>query len=273
MTCADGVTIAADLVVPDAPRRAALLAPAMGVPRRFYRPFVEHLAGAGVAVLSFDYRGMAGSARRGIDPSLDDWAELDLPAALARLRGAAPGVPVAWIGHSMGGQLLGLVRDPAPVDRALLVAAQHGHWRNWPRPARYAMAALWWGVIPALIRAAGRWPMAAVGQGDDVPARAARQWARWGRDREYVVGHARRRGGPSGFDGYRGALVGYALADDRYAPASTVRPLIEAFGAARGEVRVVRPADVGVARLGHFGAFRPAARRLWDEWVGWLTSA
>ena len=54
----DGARLDADLVAPAAPRRAALLAPALGVPRRFYRPFAEFLAAEGVAVLAVDYRGV-----------------------------------------------------------------------------------------------------------------------------------------------------------------------------------------------------------------------
>src|SRR5688572_27436778 len=95
VVAADGTALAADLYRPAAPRQGALLAPALGVSRRFYRGFAEFLAAAGVAVLVPDYRGMGGA-------TLSDWAELDLPAALAHLRGVAPDVPLAWIGHSMG---------------------------------------------------------------------------------------------------------------------------------------------------------------------------
>src|SRR5687768_13651679 len=95
---ADGVRLGADLYrSPAAPRRAALLAPALGVPRKFYRPFAEFLAGEGVATLVVD-------CRSGRDAALHDWADRDLPAALAHLRAAIPEVPLAWIGHSMGGQ-------------------------------------------------------------------------------------------------------------------------------------------------------------------------
>src|SRR5688572_13524152 len=83
------------------PRRAALLAPALGVPARFYRPFAEFLAGEGIATLVAECRG----------PTLRAWADEDLPAALARLRAAYPGLPIAWIGHSMGGQLFGMIPD------------------------------------------------------------------------------------------------------------------------------------------------------------------
>ena len=252
---ADGARVECDLHAAAAPRCAALLAPALGVPRRFYAPFAGWLAAEGITTL------VAG----GRDTTLHDWADLDLPAALARLRGEHE--RVVWIGHSMGGQLFGLLAD-APVERALFVAAQHGHWRNWRGWPRYAMAALWYLGIPALTAATGRFPMRPVG-GQDVPAGIAREWASWGRSRDYVVGFARARGA-SAFTRYTGPLRSYAITDDRYAPLSTVRPLAAAFTATRAEVREVSPARYGLDRLGHFGPFRPSAQALWAEWRDWL---
>jgi predicted alpha/beta hydrolase len=255
VVAADGVRVACDLYAAAGPRCAALLAPALGVPLRFYAPFAEWLASEGITTL------VAG----GRDTTLRDWADLDLPAALAHLR--AQHAAVVWIGHSMGGQLFGLLND-APVERALFVAAQHGHWRNWHGWPRYAMAALWYVGIPALTAATGRLPMRPVG-GQDVPAGIAREWASWGRSRDYVVGVARSRGA-SAFTRYAGPLVSYAISDDRYAPLSTVRPLAAAFTATRAEVREVSPARYGLTRMGHFGPFRPTARKLWAEWRDWL---
>jgi predicted alpha/beta hydrolase len=276
LTCADGTPLAATLFNCPAPTRAIMFAGALGVPRRFYAPFLAHLASAGAAVLTFDYRGMADSAPsslRGYDATLDDWADLDLPAALSFLRSSFPSLPLTWIGHSMGGQLLGLCAadvlspsgsahvgtrgtSPAPVSHAILIAAQHGHWRNWQGWPRYAMAALWWLGIPLSTRLTGRLPMRTFGQGLDAPAGVARQWAGWGRSRDYIVGHARRRSRRSGFDSYRGSLVSYAITDDTYAPPSTVRPLVAAFTATRGEYRELAPRDLGVDKIGHFGAFK-----------------
>ncbi|MCB9561061.1 MAG: alpha/beta fold hydrolase [Kofleriaceae bacterium] len=274
----DGWALAADLLAPAdvAPRAAVVLAPALAVPRAYYRALAIHLAAGGLAVLSIDYRGVGESRPsrlRGFPAALHDWADLDLTAALAHVRGAYPGLPVAWFGHSMGGQLFGLLREPA-VDRVLLVGAQHGHWRHWPGPSRYLMAALWHVVIPGMVAVAGRLPMGAVGRGEDVPPEVAREWARWGRDRDYVVGFAHRRGGACAFDTYAGPLRAYAISDDRYAPATTVRPLIEAFRATRGELIEVAPASVGARALGHFGVFsRDRALPLWDAWRAWLGGA
>ncbi len=243
---ADGTALAATLWTPARARAAVIVAPALGVRRKFYEPLGAFL-GEELVTLTIDYRDRT-------DATLHDYAALDLPTAIEHLRPL--GLPITWLGHSMGGQLFGLLRDP-PIARALFVAAQHGHWRNWRGLARYAMAALWWGVIPASV-AIGRTTMPG---GMALPPAVAREWARWGRDRRYLLRAATH---PCAFDTWTGTLRALALAGDRYAPLSTVRPLVAAYARASTSVEIVE------GSYGHFGAFRPAARALWADWRAWL---
>jgi predicted alpha/beta hydrolase len=272
----DGYPLAADLHLPDgAPVAAALVAPAMGVPRRYYAAFASYLARAGIAALAVDVRGVGGSrpARlRGFEATLAGWGEHDLAGALDALAGRFPRVKLLWVGHSAGGQLFGLVDGP-PVSGALLVASQSGHWRHWDGLWRVVMAGMWWAVVPALASTVGYLPLRALGQGEDVPKGVALEWARWGRHPEYILPHARARGGAA-FARYDGPLRAYAIADDAYAPAAAVRALVAGYSAARAEVRVVRPEDVGERRIGHFGFFRPHFEAtLWGDALAWLRGA
>jgi predicted alpha/beta hydrolase len=269
----DGFRLAADLHLPaGAPRLVALVASAMGVKRRLYAPLADFLAEAGIATLRFDYRGIGDSrprgSLRGFRGRLSDWAELDLTAALDELDRRFPGVPLAWIGHSVGGQLLGLV-DGARVDRALLVASQHGHWRLWDGAARYRMATLWY-AIPAVTAAVGYLPMRRMVGGEDVPAGVARQWARWGRSRGYLTDYLHERDGTRAFS-FAGPLRSYAISDDSYAPPRTVEGLLSALPHAQRELHVLRPADLGVRAIGHFDLFRDRFRdSWWTEARSWL---
>src|SRR5262245_36954536 len=89
LVAADRQTLVADLTVPAGEVRAtAVIAPAMAVPRRLYRGFCAYLATRGVATLVPDYRGIGDSLverGRGRDVRVDQWAYLDIPAALADL--------------------------------------------------------------------------------------------------------------------------------------------------------------------------------------------
>lgn len=276
VTARDGYALAGDLFLPgEAPRAAVLVAPAMGVPRGYYARFAAFLAGQGMAALTVDYRGVGGSRRgglRGLPATLRDWGERDLAGAADHLAARVPGVPLLWVGHSVGGQLLGLVED-VPLAGALLVAAQSGHWRLWSGAWRARIFLLWHAVIPGLVPLLGRLPAAVLGGGEDVPPGVAREWAAWGRRRDYVMSYARPLGG-RGFARLTAPIVSYAIADDRYAPERSVRELLGYYRAAPTELRVVRPEALGERHVGHFGFFRARFEEtLWREALAVLSRA
>ncbi len=276
LRAADGYALAADLHhPPGGVAAAAVLAPAMGVRREFYRPVASWLAEGGVAVLVPDYRGIGGSAPaslRGFPARLRDWAELDLQAALDAVGARFPDATRVWLGHSVGGQILGLLREP-PVERAVFVGAQSGWAGHWDGLGRLTMLGLWYVAVPALVAATGLLPMKTFRQGEDVPPGVALEWARWGRQRDYVLSYARGREGLA-FERWRGGLRSYAIADDGYAPRRAVEALAGMYRAARAEVRVVAPRDLGADAIGHFGCFKPRFKdTLWREWRDALLGA
>lgn len=267
-TASDGHKLVADLYTGTGSARAAVvIAPAMGVRRSFYGAFAAYLAERGATVLVFDYRGIGGSrppALAGYGARLSDWGERDIPAAIAALAARAPGLPIAYVGHSIGGQVLGLAPAP-PLSRVVFIASQSGYFGHWSGLGRAAMAGLWYVAVPLSVAIAGRLPMALVGQGEDVPAGVASEWAAWGRSPEYIMSVARGRAG-LGFETIDAPLFAYAITDDTYAPRRGVEALAGYYRRAQSEIRELRPADHGVREIGHFGAFRTAVgQTLWPE--------
>ncbi len=272
----DGFPLAATFALPAGePWGAALVAPAMGVPRRHYAPLQAFFAREGLASLALDYRGIGGSAPprlRGFRATLHDWAELDLAAALEALRARFSRLPLAYVGHSVGGQIFGLLPQP-DVRAALFFASQSGHPRHWRGARRLLLASLWNGLLPLLAGALGYLPMRAFGQGEDLPAGVAREWARWGRRRDYVLSYARPRGG-LGFARWDGRLCAYGFTDDGYAPEAAVRALVAMYERAQSELRIVSPRELGVPAIGHFGWLRPSFEApLWAPALAFLRDA
>ena len=267
----DGYAIAAELFLPEKdPRAAVLIAGAMAVRATFYAQLASHLAQQGAAALTFDYRGIGASRPEGtlrrFPATFHDWGERDLGGALDFLAQRFAGLPLLFVGHSAGSQLMGLVPEPR-ARAALFVASGTAWWRNYTGRTRAILASLFFAGIPTLVPLLGRLPMSLMGGGGgEVPPGVALEWARWARDPRYVYAYAEPRGG-LGFTRYEGPLLSLAIADDQYAPAAAVEHLAALYTRARKEQRTILP---GPAPIGHFGFFR--RRELWDEPVRWLLS-
>ena len=117
----DGYELGASLFLPRGVKRhAVLINSATAVPRKIYRGFAGYLARRGCAVLTYDYRGIGDSRQKslvgfneprslvGFKASMSDWAALDVTAAVAWMRERYHGLPLSYVGHSFGGQALGL---------------------------------------------------------------------------------------------------------------------------------------------------------------------
>jgi predicted alpha/beta hydrolase len=120
--------------------------------------------------------------------------------------------------------------------------------------------------MPLLTRALGYFPMRRFGMGEDLPAGVALEWARWGRSPEYL-------GDWSGHAALAAPILSFSFADDPFAPRAAVDALHARYGSRELARRHVAPADVGAARIGHFGFFRPGvAPGLWRETADWLAA-
>lgn len=140
--CADKVEIAATKYPPSIDIKAAvIIAPATGIKRQFYANFATYLANNGYGVLTFDNRGIGESLTGKIQHSKADiqaWGEKDLPAVLAQLKQAFPDTRYHLIGHSAGGQLVGLMPNANELSSLFNVACSSGslknmHWLHKPK--------------------------------------------------------------------------------------------------------------------------------------------
>ena len=178
---ADGYLLGATLFLPrGAKRHAVLINSATAVPRKIYKGFAGYLARRGCAVLTYDYRGIGDSRLRalvgynqprslvGFEASMSDWAALDTTAAVAWMRERYKDLPLSYVGHSFGGQALGLLANNREVSRALLIAAQAGYWKLMASPERYRVFAMLNLVGTPLTRLLGYAPGWS-GLGEDLP--------------------------------------------------------------------------------------------------------
>lgn len=252
---------------------AVLIQSAMGAKRRYYDRYARFLATSGFVTLTFDYRGIGGSrprSLRGFSASLTDWAERDCAGAIGWLIAQHRPRQLLLVGHSLGGQLLGLIPDNQRIDAMLAIAAQSGYWGLWRGRRRYFMWMLWHVLMPGMTRLCSYFPGKRLRMSDDLPAGVARQWAHWGRNPDYIVDDA---GAPirEHFASFTGPIRSYSFSDDIHAPRPAVESLIGCYTQAPKELNHRTPADLNAGRIGHFGFFREEFRdSLWAETTAWL---
>src|SRR4030081_81501 len=248
----DGYLLRATLFLPrGAKRHAVLINSATAVPRKIYRGFAGYLARRGCAVLTYDYRGTGDSRQKalggynppkslvGFKASMSDWAALDATAAVAWMRERYKTMPLNYVGHSFGGQALGLLANNGEVSRALLIAAQAGYWKLMASPERFRVYAMLNFVGTPLTRLLGYAPGWS-GLGEDLPKGVFEQWVRWVMSERYLFDDPKLKA-LSNFEKYRGAMRALCLADDPWATRSAVSLLCSGFTAIEPEILTITP--------------------------------
>lgn len=255
------------------PWATVLIAGAMGVRQDFYEPLARFLAENGIHALTFDYRGMGASREgslRGLQADVMTWAQSDLDAMLREARSAGPSLPAFALGHSLGGQLFGAVREGSRLDAIVTVTAGSGWYRHnhlMPLQVRF----FWFVAIPLLTPLFGYFPGKRLRMVGDLPAGVAWQWRRWGTHPEYLLceGEEMRHR----FDAVGAPVLGFSFEDDAIITRPAVDQLHGFYRNARVERRHLAPGDAGRGRIGHFGYFLPASRdNLWRDTLDWLRS-
>ena len=122
ITTQNGHVISASFFRPMGEAKASvLIVSAMGTSQKYYAPFAAWLALQGFLVATFDYSGTGLSRQvdlRELKVNIVDWAQFDCHAMVNAISTEAPDRPLYWLGHSLGGQILGFVPNRDRVAKA-----------------------------------------------------------------------------------------------------------------------------------------------------------
>ena len=264
-----GHSVAARLFLTDTVAQGiCIIAPATGVAQYLYDDFARWLNRQGFHALTFDYDGMglsvAGHPRHSRSDKLS-WGEYDCPAVLNYVVEQFPDLERIWIGHSVGGHMLGMMPSVARIDRAITVAAGTGTWWYNSAPTRRIAWLLWYVLVPAIVPVLGYWPGKRLGIMCDMPRGVMMQWRRWCLRKDYCVGSEgewlRQR-----FAGVDLPIESLAFSDDEMMSLNNVSRLHAFFTGADVKRTLIRPADVGVRRIGHIGWHKARYEGLWNAY-------
>src|SRR5690606_24956894 len=182
-----------------------------------------------------------------------------------------PELPLHWVGHSLGGQLLGLIPNRDRIDRVITVATGTGYWlqNTWR-----TKSVVWWlgfVIVPLALRVAGYFPGKRLRKVGDLPFGVMQQWRRWCLNREYVVG-AEGDQVRAAYASVRIPMLSLSFTDDEMMSAKGIKSLHGLYVNAPVEYRRIAPREIGARHIGHFGFFRPQFEQtLWPLVLQWLS--
>jgi predicted alpha/beta hydrolase len=274
LACADGRELAANWFGADRRRGVILISAGTGFPQTFYFKLAHYCADRGYDTLVYDYRGMGSSAPRdlaGETTRMSDWGLLDMRAALSAAAERAQGAPVATLGHSIGGQFLGLLTNHALARVHVQIATSVGYWPWELAPFKYLAWWFWRIHGPLMIQLKGYIPTGGGWSGLPLPRGVYEEWRRWCLRPEHFGPDLKTYLADNVFGEIRAPVLTVGFTDDPIATRRTVEAINKFFPHVTRESRWYAPADAGSPRIGHDGFFASRHRdTLWRPVIDWI---
>jgi predicted alpha/beta hydrolase len=233
-----------------------IIASATGVKQSFYQKFAEYTASNGFTVVTFDYYGIGDSLIlpiKQLTNNVEGWA-VDLEAVIAYCLEMRPNSKVSVMGHSMGGQLIGLCPSASRLQKIVLVAAQSGYWKYWKGFGKSKMWFNWYVLFPVLNNLFGYFPGKRISGMENLPKGVARQWSKWGRRKSYILSEIAAEN--LYYQKIKSDIVSFSIDDDDYAPKEAVEWMTNQYRNSNIKSTHLKPIDFGVEKIGHFGVFK-----------------
>ena len=258
-------------------KAAVMIAPATGIKRQFYHNFATYLAESGFGVLTFDNEGIGeslSSALAKCDASLISWGRHDMPAALDALQDEFSDVTYHLIGHSAGGQLLGLMPNYKALTSVCNVACSSGQIKNMAMPYKLKAMGFMDAFIPLTNLTFGYTPADKIGMGEPLPRGVARQWREWCNGAGYIKTAFGKSIHTHFYDELDMPALWLGFSDDEIANSKNMDDMIRVFTKMPVEKRFFEPKEFGLNSIGHMRYFssrtHAKAPQLWQMTVDWL---
>ncbi len=269
MACKDGYQLAAHFYPAQSKQLAnpVLICPATGITKNFYHSFASWLSEQGYDVLSFDFRGIGDSLHGPLKQSgatINDWGTLDIPCAIDTLLGKTQAQQVTLLGHSAGGQLLGIVPNFHKVAKVVAVAGSTGHVKGLKGKTKFLAPVMFNVIFPISSALKGYAATQFIGMGENLPKKVAQQW------REFCShpGYVKNAIGKTIFQDFHTEIscpiTSIWASDDEIATERNVEALLKLYPNAPTKMLELNPIKLGYKSIGHMLMFKKSHQKLWS---------
>ncbi|CAM1365313.1 alpha/beta hydrolase family protein [Tenacibaculum xiamenense] len=234
-----------------------IIASATGVKQEYYQKFSRYLSENGVSVLTFDYNGIGRSLTKPIkelNTNAADWGKSDLEHVLQYAIKNYPNSKKVILGHSIGGQLIGLAKSSTKFNKIILVAAQSGYWKFWKGIGRIKMWFNWYILFPILLNLFGYLNSKKLSGMENLPKNVASQWKNWCKNPDYIQSDESIM--LKYYDKIKIDISAFSIEDDSFAPQKAVEWMTNQYRNSKVKSTHLKPIDFGVKKIGHFGVFK-----------------
>lgn len=271
--CSDGFRLAGTLYAVPKPKAAIMIAPATGIKRRFYHDFATFLGQQGYVALTFDNRGIGDSKGADLNAkhlTLANWGSRDMTAVLEYLKSGYPEIPYHLVGHSAGGQLVGLMDNAQDLASMFNVGCSSGSMKNISFP--FLIKSHFWlnFVIPVSNFLFGHTKSQWFGMGEPLPKIVASDWRRWCNGKGYVKVDLDTKIKNHLYDDLTFPSLWLHATDDDIANLANVKDMIRVYSQIQSEIVSLHPHDFGFKEIGHMKFFSQKRKKLWDHATQWL---
>ena len=243
-----------------------------GIPQLLYSNFAKFLTENGYDTLTFDYRGIGKSAPKslkGFKASLSDWGNKDMTGILDWITANYPDDKKIIMAHSMGGQLIGLMKNNDMIDQVFLIASSTGYWLDMSFPYKLMLPPVWFLFIPLNASIFGYVNAKKIRQGENLPKGVALEWRDWCVNPNYFEDQFKKARTPLYFDQLNAPLTSIQVTDDPIANKVTANKILKYYTNSEISIRVISPEKLNVRKIGHTGFFsRKFKDPLWKNLLG-----
>ncbi len=274
ITTSDKETLDCSLFTEKGNKGVLIISSAVGVKRSFYRHIATHCANIGYTVVTFDYRGIGGSAKvnNPKNCTIHNWGFYDLSAVIDYADKNFTGKPIFLLGHSIAGQIFPFAHNNFKVKGAYFVAAQNASKTHWTGKDKMVVNLFWRVIIPLFTKTIGSLPGFAYGGAHKLPKYVAKEWAQWGKNENGALGAV--DGASQKYAKVKSTAKFISFSDDNLlAPPKAAEALYQSYGSPKREYMQISPDNIGLSEIGHFKFFKREMQPLWEDINLWFRKA